>query len=114
VTVGFTSSCGWLPRAGLLALIIALVPLPVAAGDRTQTHRPTIKASMERLVARDLADAPASSSPTRVARQTAPAGSAPGFFKSGPGIVALAVLAAGTGYALYSAKHDRIHSAGKQ
>jgi protein-disulfide isomerase len=103
-----------LPRAFLLALIAALVPLPVAAGDRTQTHAPTIKASMARLVARDLAGAPAASSQTRAARQTPPAGGAPGFFKSGPGIVALAVLAAGTGYALYSAKHDRIHSAGKQ
>jgi hypothetical protein len=102
-----------LPRAGLLAVMIALVPLPVAAGDRTQKQAPTIKASMERLVARDVASAPASS-PVRAARQTPPAGSAPGFFKSGPGMVALVVLAAGTGYALYSAKHDRIHSAGKQ
>jgi len=27
---------------------------------------------------------------------------------------AIAVMAAGTGYALYSASHDRIHSPGKQ
>ena len=47
-------------------------------------------------------------------RQTSPAGSSPGFFKSGPGMVAIAVMAVGTGYALYSASHDRIHSPGKQ
>jgi hypothetical protein len=29
-------------------------------------------------------------------------------------MIALVVAAAGTGYAIYSAQHDRIHSAGKQ
>jgi hypothetical protein len=29
-------------------------------------------------------------------------------------MIALAVVAAGTGYAIYSAQHDRIHSAGKK
>jgi hypothetical protein len=104
-----------LPRAGLLAVIIALVPLPVAAGDGgMQKKTPTIQVSMERMVARDIAGAPKSSSVARRARQGQGAGSSSGFFKTRPGMVALVVMAAGTGYALYSAQHDRITSAGKK
>ena len=114
VTVRLTSWRGSLPRAGLLAVVIALVPLPAAAsGDGTDAKTPTIKASMERIVARDLAAAPASSA-VRPARQGQAPGNSPAFFKSGPGIVALVVMVAGTGYALYSAQHDRITSAGKK
>jgi hypothetical protein len=98
----------------LLAVIIALVPLPAAASDgETDAKTPTIKASMERIVARDLTAAPASSA-VRPARQGRAPGDSPAFFKSGPGIVALVVMVAGTGYALYSSKHDRITSAGKK
>jgi len=115
VTVRITSWRGMAPRAGLLAVIIALVPLPVAAGDGgMQKKTPTIQVSMERMVARDIASAATSSSVARRARQGQGAGSSSGFFKTRPGMVALVVMAAGTGYALYSATHDRIHSAGKQ
>jgi hypothetical protein len=115
VTVRLTSWRGVLPRAGLLAVIIVLVPLPVAAsGDGTDAKTPTIKASMERIVARDLTDARTSSAAVRPARQGQAPGDSPAFFKSGPGIVALVVMIAGTGYALYSAQHDRITSAGKK
>jgi hypothetical protein len=115
LTVRLTSWRGLLPRAGLLAVIIALVPLPVAANDGgTDAKTPTIKASMERIVARDLAAAPASSAAVRPARQGRAPGDSPAFFKSGPGIVALVMMVAGTGYALYSSKHDRITSAGKK
>lgn len=108
------------PRAGLLAAIVALVPLPAAAGPAgTQAKAPTLTIAMQRMVARDMASAPAASSrvsgPSAAsrARQT-PAAGRSGFFKTRPGIVALVVMAAGTGYAVYSATHDRIHSAGKQ
>ena len=36
------------------------------------------------------------------------------FFKSGPGIVAIAVMAIGAGYAIYSTQNDRIKSPGKE
>ena len=114
MTVRITSWRGVIPRAGLLAVIIALVPLPVAASNGgTDAKTPTIKASMERIVARDLTAASASSA-VRSARQGQAPGNSPAFFKSGPGIVALVVMVAGTGYALYSSKHDRLHSAGKK
>jgi hypothetical protein len=116
VTLRISSWRGILPRAGLLAAIIALVPLPLTAADggAAPSKSPTIKRSMEQIVARDLTSAPASARVVRRARLSQSAGASEGFFKTGPGIVALVVLAAGTGYALYSASHDRIHSAGKQ
>ncbi len=115
MTVRIMAWRGFLPRAGLCAVLLALVPLPVAAADDAQAKTTSnIKASMERIVSRDLASAPVASSLARPARQGQTPGSASGFFKSKPGIIALVVMAAGTGYALYSASHDRIHSPGKQ
>jgi hypothetical protein len=116
VTVRIMAWRGFLPRAGLFAVLLALVPLPVAAGDGAAQAKTTtnIKMSMERIVSRDIASAPVAPSLTRPARQGQAAGNASGFFKSKPGIIALVVMAAGTGYALYSASHDRIHSPGKQ
>jgi hypothetical protein len=69
---------------------------------------------MERIVARDLTAAPARRGLTREDRQGSSAGSSPGFFKTKPGIIALVVMGAGVGYALYSAQNDRIHSPGKE
>jgi hypothetical protein len=99
----------------LFAIITTLSPLPAAASDAvTPEKAPTLKkASMERIVARDLPTTPARPAVARPARQGQSPGGSPGFFKSGPGMVVLVVMAAGTGYALYSASHDRIHSAGK-
>ena len=115
VTVRLTAWRGVLPRAGLLAVLIALVPLPLAASNGgTDAKTPTIKASMERIVARELTAAPASSTAVRPAVQGQTQGDSPAFFKSRPGMIALVVMVAGTGYALYSAQHDRIHSAGKK
>jgi hypothetical protein len=102
-------------RASGLVVIAALIPLPAAASDTPAKHStPTLKASMQQIVARDVAARPAATAAVRRDRQGSAAGSAPGFFKSGPGMAAIAVLAVGTGYALYSAQHDRIHSPGKQ
>ena len=114
MTVRLTEWRGALPRAVLLAVAAALVPLPVAASDTKPAPKAkTIQASMQEMVARDVAAAP-----TRVATRRAEQGSqsreSVAFFKSRPGVIALAVLIAGTGYALYSAQHDRIRSAGKK
>lgn len=116
MTVTTTSWRGALPRAVLLAVITTLIPLPALAaqGSKAAGDRP-ITASMERMVARDLSARPAASSTARPAELRAQATRQSGaFFKSKPGVIALTVMIAGTGYALYSAKHDRITSAGKQ
>jgi hypothetical protein len=115
VTVRTTSWRGALWRAVLLAIITTLSPLPAAASDAlTAEKAPTIKTSMETIVARDLTATPARPAVVRPARQGQSPGGSPGFFKSRPGMIALVVMVAGTGYALYSAQHDRITSAGKK
>lgn len=114
MTVRLTEWRGALPRAVMLAVAVALVPLPVAASDAKADPKPkTIQASMQDMVARDVAAAPARSAVRRV-EQGGQAKESAGFFKTKPGIIALAVMVGGVGYALYSAKHDRISSPGKQ
>ena len=102
-------------RAAGLVVITGLIPLRAAASDTATTSSPPpIKASMEKIVARDVTAKPARKDIARDDRQGSPATTSPGFFKTKPGIIALVVMAAGTGYALYSAQNDRIHSAGKK
>ena len=116
MTVTTTSWRGALPRAVLLAVITTLIPLPALAADSSKAagDRP-IAASMERMVARDLSAVPAASTAARPARLRAQtSGQSETFFKTKPGVIALAVMIAGSGYALYSSKHDRITSAGKK
>ena len=102
-------------RAAGLVVITALIPLPAAASDTATTPSPpTIKASMEKIVVREIAATPARKDVARDDRQGSSATSSPNFFKTKPGIIALAVMGAGVGYALYSAQNDRIHSPGKK
>jgi len=98
-----------------LSAITALVPLPAVAGDPGSAKRtPSIRQSATEMVARDVSAAPVPPSRAREARQSSSSTSSTSFIKSRPGMIALAVVAAGTGYAIYSAQHDRIHSAGKK
>jgi len=114
VTVRLTEWRGALPRGVLLALAVALVPLPVAGSDaKAAPKATTIQASMQEIVARDVAAVPARTTIRRAA-QGSQSKESSGFFKTKPGVIALAVMIGGVGYALYSAQHDRIHSAGKQ
>jgi hypothetical protein len=115
VTLRIRSWCGRLIRAATLVAITTLIPLPAAASDTASTPSPpTIKASMKKIVAREVTATSPRKDVARDDRQASSAGSTPGFFKTKPGIIALVVMAAGTGYALYSAQNDRIHSAGKE
>jgi len=105
----------------MLALSLALIPLPVAASDaapRTPaapaTTVKTSQVSLKESVARAAVRTPlAPASRARRAQDTASKDS-PAFFKTKGGAVALAVMALGVGYALYSTQHDRITSPDKQ
>ena len=118
VTIRLHLSRGTLPRAILLAVIVALVPLPVTAADN---RKPPAKSSSLREAAstiapRDLRPAdrgrrdPEDAHPSarRSEQASSPATQSAAFFKSGAGIMVLSSLAVGVGYALYSASHDRI------
>jgi hypothetical protein len=104
-----------LPRAALLAAALGLVPLPAFASDPTPAapKAKTIKASMQQIVAREAAKMAITRKAVKRADQDNPSKQSSSFFKTGPGIAALAVLAVGTGYALYSVSHDRVRSSAK-
>jgi hypothetical protein len=91
-----------------------LVPLPALAADQAAATHATaqpLRTSIAKHASREvIAASPkrAEKSATQSAQRNSPQGS--GFFRSPAGIACLVVLGAGTGYALYSASHDRIHS----
>jgi hypothetical protein len=110
VTVRLIHWRGALARVVLLAAAATLVPIPGLASDTKDVTKPkTIQMSMQEIVKREAARTPATRT-TAARAQTNTSKESPGFFRSGPGMVALAVMIAGTGYALYSVSHDRVHS----
>jgi len=106
----------------MLAIAVTLVPLPLMAADRAAAPAQPLKSSIATHAAREvLVSASKASAPKAQAgsaRQTSGAqrsgSSASNFFHSPAGIACLAVLGAGTGYAIYSASHDRIHSVARE
>jgi hypothetical protein len=115
MSVWVSRSCTRTTRVVCLVVITALVPVFALAGDiASGKQMPTLKASAAQIVARDVAAAPARPAPARKDQQGSTSTSSTSFFKTRPGMIALSVMAVGTGYALYSASHDRIHSAGKK
>ena len=106
----------------MLAIAVTLVPLPLMAADRTAAPAQPLQSSIAKHAAREvLVSAPKASAPKAQARSAKQSSSAQrsssaagSFFHSPAGIACLAVLGAGTGYALYSASHDRIHSVARE
>lgn len=96
-------------RATAFALVLAAIPLPVLAEESTQpVARPSLKASIARAVANSAVAAPQAQH--KVATADKSELGTPSFFKKPAGIIVLAVVAAGAGFAAYSASHDRVHS----
>lgn len=136
MTVRLTHWRGPLKRAVLATIVAALTPLPLFAASEAGTPpaKPqTLKAAVQTAAVRNAAavaasrnaaavaaprNASAVSAPraeeTRRADQASTAKQSNGFFRSGAGAVALAVMAVGTGYAIYSASHDKITSPAKK
>jgi hypothetical protein len=102
-------------RVLALALIVAAVPLPVLADEGKQSAaRPGLQASIKPVVRAMAATAALAS---KESAQAAPvdksALESKSFFKKPVGLLILGVMAAGTGYAIYSASHDRIPPTGR-
>lgn len=96
-----------------LGVAIALAPLPVAAAESIPPVQPSIdfSAAVAKIVATGrLAPTPAA----RVQTPNSPVADAKldsaSFFRTPLGMAVIAIVGAGTAYALYSAKNDRIHS----
>lgn len=118
MTLRFTRWRGPWGRAIPLALAAALIALPVAANDAPTAAQPTKtttgQVSLRQVAAREAVRTPlARTTGARRATQDAAGKQSTRFFKSRAGAVALAVMVVGTGYALYSVKHDRITSPAK-
>jgi hypothetical protein len=99
----------WRPawRVLALALVIAALPLPALAGDSSQpVAKPGIRAS----VAKIAASAPLAASASQATTDGKATLNTKSFFKTPAGMIVIAVVGAGAGFAIYSAKHDRIHS----
>jgi hypothetical protein len=97
-------------RLLMLALIVAAVPLPCAAEQANQpAQRPGLKASIQPAV-RAMAAKPAAPVKAQATTDAKAQLASPSFFRTGAGMAVIAILAGGTAYALYSARHDRIHS----
>jgi hypothetical protein len=99
-------------RTLALVLIAAAVPWPCLAGDPGQpAAKPRLQASIGP-IAKDIATrpAPAARPAARAAQASKEDLGSTSFFRKPAGLAVLAVVAAGAGYAIYSASHDRIHS----
>lgn len=101
-------------RVLMLALAVGSAPICCLAGEppgpQQSQSTPQLAASIDKAVQHEVA-VMAKGSPA-VARQTGASspGSSPSFFKTKVGIATIALVAAGTGFALYSTKHDRVTS----
>jgi hypothetical protein len=99
----------------VLALVIALTPIPALASPPGNGASPIRQSAAAISTTEQLAVAPAT--PAHAQAQglsQLPDTASASFFKKPIGIAVLATLAAGVGYAFYSAKHDHIISAGKK
>jgi len=103
----------------VLTAVLAGIAAPAFAGNPSKTPPPsspsrsTAPSPFTRdAIARALAAAPAAAVATSAPTPATPPAKAPqtsnGFLKSRTGVIVLAIFAAGTGYAIYSAKEDRI------
>lgn len=96
--------------AGVMIAFLATAFVPAVAAQAPSTNSNAFSSkSIEKVVANTkLADAPSvgKNDAPKTPAQATKSGS---FFKTRTGLLVLAVMAAGTGYALYSVKEDRIH-----
>ena len=92
---------------GLIGAMCALMPTTAwAATERPASPKPRLLDA--RVVARAVASAP----PTHDAAQ-APMAPSKSFLKSRMGMLVVVTMAVGTGYALYSAKQDRVRGSNR-
>jgi hypothetical protein len=100
---GFVHFRRWI-GAGVMIAFLATVFVPaVAAQAQPDKSNAFSNKSIEKVVANTKVTSEAPKAP----KQATKTGS---FFKTRTGVLVLVVMAAGTGYALYSVKEDRIHS----
>jgi hypothetical protein len=103
----------------VLGVAFTLLPRPVSAAEGSTSPAPAspIAASVLKAARTVALTAPARAPQVAEQQQQKPGDELAGssaFFTRPLGIAVLAILAAGTGYAVYSTSHDRIHSEARQ
>ncbi len=98
-------------RVLMLALAFGSAPIVCLAGPPPgpPSSSSQFAASIDKAVQHEAGQL-AKASPAAAAQQSAASPSSGGFFKSKAGMITIALMAAGTGYALYSTSHDRVKS----
>ena len=101
--------------AAVVGVMLALAPLPVAAAEPNPPAASIdFKAAVRKIAASEtLASVPAAAVPDRAQAGGASPLESKSFFKTPLGAAVIAIVGAGTAYAVYSAQHDRIHSASR-
>ena len=95
-----------------MTIALASVPLAAAAADAAPPSI-DLKAAVAKAASTERL-ASSTTAPAQTAQQgTAMAPDSKSFFKTPIGIAVIAVVGSGTVYAVYSARHDRIHSAAR-
>jgi len=97
-------------RAMAVSLTLALVTVPLAAAEASPQPPPPVnwKAAVQKAAATEhLSTAQSRQAPQAVGT---PDLQSPSFFRTPLGLAVIAVVGAGSAYAVYSAQHDRIHS----
>lgn len=95
-----------LTTAGVMTALLTLAAAPAMAASPNPTGPPSFSPRAVAMVVAASESAPTSVAPAKTAPKQA-AGSK-GFLKTRTGLLVLAVMAVGTGYAIYSSKEDRI------
>lgn len=101
-----------LARALVLVLALGAVPINCLAAEPAGPPQssPTLAAAIQQAVQQETGKV-TKVTPNAARQSGAPAAAESGsFFKTKTGVITLVLLAAGTGYALYSTSHDRITS----
>lgn len=95
-----------LATAGVVTALLTLAAAPAMAASPNPTGPPSFSSRAVAKVVAASESTPAGVTPAKTAPKQA--ASSKSFFKTRMGLVAIGVMAVGTGYALYSAKQDRI------
>ena len=97
---------------GVMTAFLATVFVPAMAASQAQPTDSNLfsNKSIEKVVASTKAPEAVKRASNDAPKTTPQATKSGSFFKTRTGVLVLAVMAVGTGYALYSVKEDRIHS----
>lgn len=92
-----------------LTIVLTSLPLAAAAADGAASPPQTLSSAIARAAATERLSASATA-PAPAAQGATPDPTSRRFFKTPLGLAVIAIVGAGTAYAVYSAQNDRIHS----